>query len=189
MVNQMKAKVLELFTLAGRKKILVGNERGGEMFLTLRSEIERFPASLIFEISLKGVEATDASFPRESVISLAKLLRGERGLYVSNFSSQDLIDNWDYAAKAKEQPLVAYDGASYRVLGPELGSRSREIFDFAIRRESVTTADVVAKFGLTPQNASAALKKLLVAGLLLGTKEPAESGGLEYVFQAVGSFR
>ena len=183
----MQQTVIELFKLAGRKKILVGNERGRGVFQELRAVIAAEPSCQVYEVSLQGIDATDASFPRESVISLAKLLRGEKGIYLSHFASQDMLDNWDYAAKAKEQPIVVRDGASYRMLGPELGKRSREILDLAMRSQAVTTAMVSAEFDVSAQNASAALKKLHRLGLLPGDKEPAESGGLAYVYRAVGA--
>jgi hypothetical protein len=182
----MQKCVVELFKLAGRKKILVGNERGREVFQALRELIEANPTCVVFEISLTGVEATDASLPRESVVSLFKLL-GEKGFYLSGFASQDLVDNWDYAAKAKEQPIVVRDGKAHRLLGPALGKRGHEILSFALGRKAVTTAEVAEKFEMSTQNASATLKKLHVIGLLLGEKEPAESGGLEYVFYAAGA--
>ena len=36
-----------------------------------------------------------------------------------------------------------------------------------------------------PRNASAKLKKLLSLGLVLGTKQAAESGGVEFVYTAI----
>jgi len=179
---------VELFKLSGRKKILVGNERGREVFQKLRETVEASPNCPVFEISLAGIEATDASFPRESVISLVKLLCGEKGFYISGFASQDLFDNWNYAAQAKEQPIVVREAKSHRLLGPTLGTRGQQILTFALAHTAVTTADIVERFDVSAQNASAALKKLSQLGLLLGTKEPAESGGIEYVYRAVGAF-
>jgi hypothetical protein len=183
----MNAQILDLFTFAGRKKLLVGNEQGRAVFDKLRDAIAATPGPQVYEVSLKGIEATDASFPRESVVSLAKQLRGEKGIFLSNFVSQDLLDNWDYAAKAKDQPMVVRDALAYRLIGPPLGSRSEEIFKLAMGNETVTTSAVSVAFGISAQNASAALKKLHGLGLLLGNKEPAESGGLEYVYRAVGA--
>lgn len=183
----MNAPVLHLSALAGKEGILIGNDLGRVVFKNLRDAVEAKPGVNVYEVSLKGVPATDASFARESVVSVAKLLRGEKGIFLSNFVSQDLLDNWDYAARAKEQPMVVREGATYRLIGPPLGSRSEEIFKLAMKNETVTTSAVSAAFGITAQNASAALKKLHGLGLLLGNKEPAESGGLEYVYRAVGA--
>lgn len=183
----MSAPVFSLLTLAGRKRPF-GNEQGRAAFEKLRNAIDAYPSARVFEVSLKDIDATDASFPRESVVSLAKQLRGEKGIFLSNFVSQDLLDNWDYAAKAKEQPMVVREGAAYRLIGPPLGSRSEEIFKLAMANATVTTSAVSAEFDISAQNASAALRKLHGLGLLLGNKEPAESGGLEYVYRAVGRF-
>jgi len=49
----------------------------------------------------------------------------------------------------------------------------------------VTTSKVSKKFDISVQSASARMKRLHQAGLVLGSKENAETGGLEYVFKAI----
>ncbi len=166
-----------------------GNERGRHVFEELRKVVATTPVGTVLEISLAGIEATDVSFARESVVSLAKLHRCERGFFLTNFGSQDLIDNWDSAAKAKDQAIVIERGRGrYDVLGPSLSNGARELFEFAIKEGTVTTSMVVEQFNLSAPNASARLKKLYSMGLLLGAKETAETGGLEYVYRAIRRF-
>lgn len=162
-----------------------GNKQGRETLNRLVDFIDDHPAVTIFGLSLKEIEATDASFPRESVISLAKSLRGEKGFYLIGPFSKDLMDNWDYAAKAKEQPVIVLDESGYDVIGPELNTGARELLDFVMEEEVVTTSKVAEKFDLSAQNASGKLKKLYQQGLIMGAKEVAESGGMEFLYKAI----
>lgn len=161
-----------------------GNKQGREVLLKLSDYIDQH-AGDIYEVSLDGIVATDASFPRESVISLAKMHKGEKGFYLTGKFSKDLLDNWNYAAIAKEQPLIVKERSGYRVIGPEPNAGAKELLDFVMKEGEVTTAKVVQEFGGSAQNASAKLKRLFSLGLILGQKVAAESGGLEFSFRAI----
>jgi hypothetical protein len=177
---------ITLSDITGRKQFLSGNALGKKAFHELLTAVDSHPDAAVIGISLKGILATDASFPRESVISLVKLQSGERGFFLKDFISDDLRDNWDYAAKAKNQAVIIQRGADgYDVIGPELSESTKELLDFVMKEGEVTTSKVAKKFGVSAQNASAKMKKLLSMGLVLGTKETAETGGLEYVYQAI----
>lgn len=175
-----------LSDITGRKAFLSGNTKGREVLQKLLELVSPTPGESIFGISLKGIQATDASFPRESVISLIKMLSGEAGIFLRDFSSVDLIDNWDYAAKAKNQPvIVLLEGGDFRVIGPSLSQSQQELLSFVMAEGTTTTSNVSANFDISAQNASARLKKLHSIGLVLGVKEVAESGGMEYVYRAI----
>jgi hypothetical protein len=177
---------IRLSRFAAGDPIFFGNESGRAVFQKLQKELEAAPEIDVFGISLDGVRATDASFPRESVVSLAKMLRGEKGFYLEGFVNNDLLDNWDYAAKAKDQNIIVKQGEKkYRVIGPELHESMKALLDFVMREGQVTTAKVAKKFDISVQNASARMKRLHQAGLVLGSKESAETGGLEYLFRAI----
>lgn len=162
-----------------------GNDLGQVTYLKLQKEINKLSNTKIIGISLKGIKRTDASFPRESVISLAKAMKGEIGFYLKDVISRDILDNWEYAARAKEQPLFVYDSKGWTILGFDLSDDTRKLFDFIIKNETVTTSLIAEKFKLSTPNASMKLKKLLTQGLLVASKETAESGGLEYIFSAI----
>jgi predicted transcriptional regulator len=49
----------------------------------------------------------------------------------------------------------------------------------------VTSSHVSKHFDISAQNASGRLKKLHATGLVLGQKEVAESGGLEFVYRSI----
>ncbi|WP_041354316.1 MarR family transcriptional regulator [Methylophaga nitratireducenticrescens] len=161
-----------------------GNKQGREVLLKLSDYIDEHSAD-IYEVSLEGIIATDASFPRESVISLAKMYKGEKGFYLTGQFSKDLLDNWHYAAIAKEQPLILKEDNGYKVIGPKPIGGAEELLNFIMKEGEVSTAKVVQKFGVSAQNASAKLKKLFATGLILGRKTVAESGGLEFVYRAI----
>lgn len=180
-------EIISLVELAGKKGFLSGNALGREVLQKLISKVNATSGSAIFGISLQGVEATDASFPRESVVSLVKMFCGEKGFYLKGLVDKDLIDNWDYAAKAKEQNIIAYQKATnYIVIGPELAETTKQTLDFVIQEGTTTTSKVMKHFDIpTAQTASARLKKLYELGLILGSKETAETGGLEFVYRAI----
>ncbi len=178
--------VISLYDFTGPKDFLSGNEFGRSVLQKLISHVGSTSGpGRIYGISLKNILATDASFPRESVASLVKMFRGEVGFYLKDFASQDLIDNWDYAAKAKEQPIIIFDNGGYRVIGPNLNEGMASLLDFIMSKGRATTSMVSKEFDVSAQNASAKLKKLHGYGLILGAKEVAESGGLEYVYKAI----
>ena len=175
-----------LSDITGKKAFLSGNTKGREALQKLLELVNPTPANSIFGISLKGIQATDASFPRESVISLIKMLSGEAGIFLQDFASVDLIDNWDYAAKAKSQPvIVLLEGGGFRVIGPPLSQSQQDLLGFIMDEGTTTTSRVSTKFDISAQNASARLKKLHSMGLVLGVKEVAESGGMEFVYRAI----
>jgi hypothetical protein len=161
-----------------------GNKQGREVFLKLSEHIDDHPAE-IYEVSLEGIVATDGSFPRESVIALAKIHVGQKGFYISGKLSKDLCDNWHYAALAKQQSIILKEPTGYKVLGPELTGAAKELLDFVMQEVEVTTAKVVEEFGGTPQNASGKLKRLFTSGLILGRKVVADTGGLEFAYRAI----
>ncbi len=177
--------IISLSDITGKKTFLSGNVEGKKVFHELQRLTDSYPDVAVFGISLKGIQATDASFPRESVISLVKLQCGEKGYFLKDFVSDDLIDNWDYAAKAKNQTVIVQKAKGYDVIGPELNAGTRELLDFVMKEGVVTTSKVAKKFEVSAPNASAKMKKLHSMGLVLGSKETAESGGLEFVYQAI----
>ena len=58
-----------------------GNKQGREVLLKLSDYIDEHSAD-IYEVSLEGIIATDASFPRESVISLAKMYSSPKTCWI-----------------------------------------------------------------------------------------------------------
>ena len=176
--------MLKLYDLIGSATAF-GNTEGREIYQKLLSELDAHPTDKVVGVSLEGITRTDASFPRESVVSLAKSRSGEKGFYLQDFASRDLMDNWDYAAKAKGFSMIVFSSGGYELIGNEINTGSRDLLDLVIKERSVTTSRVAEALGVSAQNASAKLKKLHSLGLVLGTKQAAESGGMEFIYTAI----
>ena len=176
--------VLKLYDLVGGDSAF-GNTEGRKIYLKLLSELDAHPTEKVVGISLKDITRTDASFPRESVVSLAKLISGEKGFYLQDFASRDLMDNWDYAAKAKRFSMIVFSSDGHDLIGNKITTGSRDLLDLVMKERSVTTSRVAEALGVSIQNASAKLKKLYDLGLVLGTKQAAKSGGMEFVYTAI----
>lgn len=176
--------VLKLHDLVGSPTAF-GNAEGREVFQKLLAELDAHPSKKIVGISMEGMTRMDASFPRESVVSLAKSRSGEKGFYLEGFASKDLMDNWDYAAKAKGLSMIVFTNGAYELIGDELNAGSKSLLDYVMSEGVVTTSKVAEMLGVSAQNASAKLKKLLSLGLVLGAKQSAETGGMEYIYTAI----
>lgn len=162
-----------------------GNSEGKEVLRKLSEFVEKNASCNIFGISLKGITATDASFPRESVVTLAKQLRGEKGFYLTDLVNRDLIDNWSYAALAKDQPLVIWNDGNFEIIGPELNKSTSDLVEYVLKRRAVVTSQVAAELGLSVPNASTRLKSLVTQGYLLRTEDAAQTGGIEFKYTAI----
>lgn len=183
-MNQ-KSHLLSLLDFTHGEDHPFGNILGKDCFRRLSEYIDSHPQYSIYEISLKGIVATDASFPRESVLAVAKFYRQTKSFFITNVQNPDTLDNWDYAAKAKQQPIVSWDGERYKILGPELTSSTAQMLDYVLSKKEVLAAQVAADLNISVQNASTRLKKLVSEGYILRTEETAESGGIEYIYQAI----
>jgi len=160
-----------------------GNVQGRETFRKLVDYVEAHPLQKVFGISLEGIEATDASFPRESVVSLAKQYRGEKWFFLEHFSCRDLVDNWRYAAQAKDQPLIIWNDGNFEIIGPPINSSTEELIKYVISSGAVTASRVAADLNLTIHNASTRLKRLVSEGYIMRSEEIAQSGGIEFIYR------
>ena len=159
-----------------------GHDEGREVFARLLNRVEANPGKKIFRISLKGVERTDTSFPRESLMELARRYRSDKGFCLYDAMNEDLLDNWDAAALKKNQPIFVWDSEKYKIIGPALKKGHIAVLDYAMSREFVRAIDAVRDLNLKLSNASSKLKQLWEKGYLLRTEEVAESGGIEFVY-------
>lgn len=164
-----------------------GNIKGKAVYAALFDFVARHQNEDTFEISLDGIVATDASFPRESVMALAKNYSGEKFFYLTNFKDEDLIDNWTYGAIAKEQPMTVWDGSSVTFIGPDMTKSVKELVEYLIKKRKATTSKVAQHFDISTQNASTRLKNIYKRGYVNRTEEAAESGGKEFVYILIGN--
>jgi len=162
-----------------------GVEEGREVYRKLLERVEAHPSALIFRLSLAGVRRTDVSFPRESVVEIARRFRGQKGFCLWDVADENLLENWDAAAAKREQPLFVWNRKGYRLLGPTPSPGLSKVLNFAIEYESVTTAQIVNHFRWSPSNASNKLRSLTQSGYLLRREEAATSGGIEFLHYRV----
>ena len=159
-----------------------GHSQGREVFSKLLAEVESKPGRQIIRISLAGVRRTDASFPRESVVELARRYRGHKGICLADVEDEDLLENWDAAAFRREQPIMCWSGSDYRILGPKPSSGNVHMLTIVLAEGCLTASKAAASLGLKLTNASTKLKQLLEQGFLLRKDEIAPSGGVEYLY-------
>ncbi len=163
-----------------------GHIQGRQVYERLRATVETHPSEAIFCISLAGVERTDITFPRESVVELALHYRGRRGFCLIDASDEDLLDNWDAAAQRREQPLMVWnnihDPRPRRILGPEISTGLREMFSYVLSVPVARTSEAAASLNLKVPNASNKLKQLWQEGYILRREQSASSGGVEYCY-------
>ena len=53
------------------------------------------------------------------------------------------------------------------------------------KKKKTTTSQIASSMNLSVQNASSKLKKLVDDGYILRFEETAESGGIEFIYQAI----
>ncbi len=163
-----------------------GNVTGKDVYRQLIDLIESAPAFRMVEVSLANIIATDASFPRESVIAAAKHFRSEKGIFLVGMKDRDMVDNWKYAASAKDQPLfVWHDSGAFEIIGPDITNSTAELLSYIVKNGQVSTSKVALDLGLSVQNASTRLKKLYTQGYILRSEVVAESGGVEYCYESI----
>lgn len=174
--------LIRLLDLTNNNSHPFGNVLGREVFKRLQCVVDENPSITSFEISLEGIVATDSSFPRESVIALAKQLRGEKWFYISHVNSLDLIDNWDYAATAKQQSLILISDEATRIIGPGASPSTKKLLDYVLNTKGVSTANVAKALDISVQNASTRLKKLANDGLIMRSETSSLTGGIEFLY-------
>lgn len=176
---------LYLADFLGADKEGWGNEQGREVFAQLLRAVEQRPGVQVFEISLRGVKRTDASFPRESVVELARRFRKQLGFVLAEVPNEDVLYNWFVAADKKQQPLFVKGKNGWDLIGGELSPAKKALLDYVMSHKAVRTSQLAADLGLKTTNASTQLKDLWEMGYVLRREEVAESGGVEYVYLAI----
>ena len=155
------------------------------MFSKLLKVVEANPETEIFRISLEGVRRTDASFPRESVVELARRYREHRGFCLVGVQDEDLLDNWDAAALKRDQPIIAWKDEKHRILGPQPSRGNKELLELVLSNRSVSASNAAKRLNLKLNNASTKLKQLLEQGFILRNEVAAPSGGVEFTYYRI----
>ena len=163
-----------------------GNVKGKAVYSSLVHFVESNQQEDTFGISLEGIIATDASFPRESVMAIAKNYSGNKFFFLTDFIDEDLLDNWTYGAIAKEQPVTVWNNGCASFIGPKMTPSVSELIDYLLENKRVTTSKVSQDFDISTQNASTRLKNIYKNGFVKRVEEVAETGGKEFVYEIIG---
>lgn len=159
-----------------------GRVQGREVYQKLLRTVEERPGMVVFRVSFKGVERTDISFASETIVELAKRYRGQKGFSLCDVAADDLLENWEAAASRQDQPLMVWRNNKPMVLGLKPSQGNVSAFDFALKREEVTAAELASALKLQITNASMKLKQLWGQGYLLRREAVAASGGIEFIY-------
>ncbi len=160
-----------------------GHVLGRQVRDELQALIEDHPNEQIIRISLEGVKQTDITFPRTSVIELARSYRGKKGFCISHIEDPDLLENWDAAAHRQEQPItVCEPNGHYSIIGPEPSTGLRDMLHYVLSVPVAYTSEAANALGLRVPNASNKLKQLWSEGYILRREQSASSGGVEYEY-------
>lgn len=162
-----------------------GTSQGRAVREKLAAAVDSRPDALIVRISLAGIRQTDASFARESVVELAHRYRGRRGFCVTDFESEDVLENWDAAALKRGQPIVAWTKAGPRLLGPQPRRDTWDLLRLVLQRGEIGTAEAAKVLRKQVTNVSTRLKRLSDEGLVVRREVTAPTGGLEYLYLAI----
>jgi len=162
-----------------------GRDQGRQVYQRLLRFVEENAGTIIFKVSMKGVQRLDISFASETVVELARRFRRAKAFCLVDLADNDLIENLDAAAKKKEQPIIVWKGRSADVIGAEPSEGTREAFQFAMGRPQTRAAEFAERKGVSIANASMKFKQLWQEGFLLRRESVADSGGVEFIYQRI----
>lgn len=164
-----------------------GRNQGREVYNRLVDFVEQNPGVMIFKVSVQGVKRIDISFASETIVEIARRYRGKKGFCFIDLDDLDVIENWDAAASRKEQPLMAWNGKKFKLLGLEPTQGNMEALKFAMERTESRAAEFADKDSrMSIANASTKFTQLWQQGFLLRRQDVANSGGLEFVYHSIG---
>lgn len=162
-----------------------GNALGKEVGALLDGFIQRHPATVIFQISFSGVQRTDASFSRESVVEIASRFRTKKAISIVDLEDDDLIENLEMAAVKKAQPLFMWQGDSWKLLGPSPSKGNADLLNYIITNSEITASTASSALNLKLTNASTKLKQLWESGYIMRREDMAPSGGIEFIYYRI----
>ena len=182
-INEMRTRLLPLRDYMERSEGW-GRNQGREVYQRLLNFVEDNPGTVVFRISMKGVQRMDISFASEAVVELARRFRGTKGFCLVDLTDTDLIENIDAACERKKQPMLV-TGENSVVLGRNPTRGTRDAFEFVMGRWQARASEFAAEKGISIPNSSMKFKQLWEQGFLLRSERAGESGGLEYVYSRI----
>jgi len=164
-----------------------GRSQGREVYRKLLDYVESQPGTLVFRVSMEGVERVDISFASETIVELASRYRSRKGFCFVDLEDIDMIENWEAAAERKGQPLTIWKNDECQPIGARPSQGNLGAFNFVLRRGAVRAAEFVRENPeINIQNASMKFKQLWEKGFLLRRENVAGSGGVEFEYFRIG---
>ena len=161
-----------------------GRPMGRDVFVKLLGEVERLPDASV-RVSLRGVDRMDVSFSSETVVEIARRYKGRKGFYVTDAASPEIVENIEAAANRVSQPICIVDGTQRRYVGVTPSAGTKAALEAVLSVPQARAAEIAEAIHVTVANASMKLKALWDGGFLLRRENPAETGGVEYVYQRI----
>lgn len=163
-------------------EIALGSDLGRDLLTKLRCVLSEHPQESIFQISLSGVKAIDATCFRESIVALGLIEKSKKGLFITDIENEDIIFNLECATSSKGLPLLIVSDLGMDWVGKKMTISQKEIVQKIYSKSQITTSTLAKELNISTQNASIKLKKLMDDGYLLGEKINSISGGHEYIY-------
>ena len=169
-----------------------GNKPGVLVHQKLVRVVEEKPQVVMFRVSLEGVRCVDVSFARESVVRLAERYRGQKGFCLVDFEGidgievADILDNWRLAAIDLKQPMTVWTKEGPRIIGPQPTAPAEQLLKLVLERRDLGTPEAAKTLKKELNNVSTRLKNLTDRGFILRQEMPAQSGGVEFRYMAIG---
>lgn len=163
-----------------------GRDQGRRAYSRLLEYVHSHSSTSIFRISMLGVEKMDVSYASETLVALARRLRGNKGICIVDLVDIDIRENIDAAAARMGQPLIVWSGKAGEPIGAPPSNGTREALAFALAHGEVRASEFSeAMTQISIANASSKFKQLWQQGFLLRCEGVADSGGVEYRYRAI----
>lgn len=177
--------LISLRDVAGTE-LLVGSDLGHVVYGRLYKLLSGIETSEPVKISFADVAFIDATFIRESVSSLIKIMSPARSISIVHLQDRDQEDNLQYVASSEVPITVWLENGHCKIFGAPLSNGLRAMLEQFAFNGSLTTPAAAARTAVSVQNASSTLKRLYDMRYIGRTGYKGETGGIEYTYHAVG---
>ena len=162
-----------------------GRDQGRHVYQRLLRFVEESAGTIVFKVSMKGVQRLDISFASETVVELARRYRRFKGFCLIDLSDADLIENLDAAAKKKDatdRRLEREIRGSDRCRAERRNTRS-----FPVRDDADTGARhrVRRPQGTVDRQREHEVQTAMGAGFFVKARKRCGQRGVEFVYQRI----
>jgi hypothetical protein len=177
--------LISLKDVAGTE-LLVGSDLGNVVYGRLYKLASGLAPSETMKISFADATFIDATFIREAVNNLIKIVSPARSICIVHVQDRDQEENLQYVANA-EAPMTAWlENGRCKIFGESLSNGLQAMLEQVAYHGALTTPAAATFTAQSVQNASTTLKRLYDMGYIARTGNKGETGGIEYTYHAVG---